>query len=52
MRKHDDSADKMAELAAASEAKLAAATDMYEYRDLSGQNGAIRHADVKQILKQ
>jgi hypothetical protein len=34
------------------EPKLNAATDMYEYHDLNGQNGAIRHADVKQILKQ
>jgi hypothetical protein len=34
------------------EPKLNTATDMYEYRDLNGQDGAIRHADVKQILKQ
>ena len=34
------------------EPKLNKATDMYEYRDLNGQNGAIRHADVKQILRQ
>ena len=34
------------------EPKLNTATDMYEYRDLNGQGGAIRHADVKQILKQ
>jgi hypothetical protein len=27
-------------------------TDMYEYTDLAGNSASIKHADVKQILKQ
>jgi hypothetical protein len=34
------------------EPKLNKDTDMYEFRDLNGQDASIRHADVKQILKQ
>jgi hypothetical protein len=34
------------------EPKLNKDTDMYEYRDLNGQDASVRHSDVKQILKQ
>jgi Bacterial protein of unknown function (DUF903) len=46
------STNEGAMIQAKGEPKFNTATDMYEYRDLNGQGGSIRHADVKQILKQ
>lgn len=34
------------------EPKLNRNTDMYEYRDLNGQDASVRRTDVKQVLKQ